>query len=139
MYEIVDGVSLETLGVRYTPEEQNAILVAIRVAREIMLSDDTSYEDIDTLQQLVGISMEVEDEVLTGDILKPGYDEFIKTYYLPTLVRAARYITPAIKDMMCQRFQLTPTELFEAGATAIGMLDAQVHDVLLSTPEDSDR
>ena len=33
MYEIVDGVSLETLGVRYTPEEQNAILVAIRVAR----------------------------------------------------------------------------------------------------------
>jgi hypothetical protein len=138
MYEIVDGVSLETLGVRYTPEEQSAILVAIRVTREIMLSDETSYEDMDTLQQLIALSMDVEDEIESGVVFKPGYDTFIKEYYLPTLVRAATKITPLIRDAMCQRFQLTPEELAVSGATAIGMLDEKFPDVLLSMPEDSD-
>ena len=138
MEVFVDGNSFERLAVRYSEEERQAAILAIRLCRESILYNDESYDDLEALRILMEVSFQIEDELLETMMVSRETDDYIRQHYLPGLVRAARNGTRYHRENAWKKLDVTPEQLYVLGATAIELLDdTKMPDIILSTPATS--
>jgi hypothetical protein len=136
MEEIVDIEHFERYAVIYRDDERRAIILAAKIFREITLSDDSNYDNLETLQTIVEVSMAIEDNVADRAIFHPDLDAYIREEYLPLLIRAADYATPSLRAWACDKFDATPDELYTCASTAMQMLREEFPDIRIERPED---
>ena len=138
MEVFVDGNSFERLAVRYSEEERQAAILAIRLCRESILYNDESYDDLEALRILMEVSFQIEDELLETMMVSRETDDYIRQHYLPGLVRAARNGTRYHRENAWKKLGVTAEQLYVLGATAIELLyDMKMPDIILSTPATS--
>lgn len=124
MIDLVDGMTLEALGHRYSDDERDTAVFAVTMHRDQSMAGNITYEGV-ALHDSIEVADSVLEHLRDGlEVVTAPVHQILGSVYLPYLVAMHEGLPTGLYERTCTALHVTPFQLFWHGLSARQMLDA---------------